>query len=373
MPNFRPPSETFKRKKAKILEGLSVSPDQYTDASPKGSVDVGIRDLIDELNAHEGLVTTSSCAGRVSVFLEGRKKEKSSKERDGKEEDDEGVRTAAAASSSGGKGGGGTWLFVSHDPLDVREDAGMAEEGRRWVEIFGMKEAGGGGGGGLDVASARLIHFKFEPMVSFFLALARVLYTVLNRLILLTNHTQILHVLTASHEHAQLVIQAGMEAGFRETGAVSILPAGGAGQEATPIVAVRSMGLSFESLLGIEGVDGKRSCIVSPEYVRMLVRIGNERFVENEKRISRFRTALQKAFTVSSQPNGPARRKTENGGVWEDPEARKQRKREEGLRMREEMLRLRQQQQQGADKELRGPSPDHGSITHVLDYYSNQA
>src|SRR5689334_16583600 len=38
------------------------------DKSPKGNVDDGVWELINEINAVEGLVTTSSCAGRVSCF-----------------------------------------------------------------------------------------------------------------------------------------------------------------------------------------------------------------------------------------------------------------------------------------------------------------
>src|SRR5437763_4376424 len=64
---------SFARKKAAILAALSLPTDEYQDRSPKGSVDDEIRDLIDEINAYDGLVTTSSCAGRIAVFLEGDK------------------------------------------------------------------------------------------------------------------------------------------------------------------------------------------------------------------------------------------------------------------------------------------------------------
>ena len=115
-----------------------------------------------------------------------------------------------------------------------------------------------------------------------------------------------------------------MEAGFRETGAVSLL-ARQADEEATPMVAVRSMGLSFESLIGAE-TDGVRRLIVSPQYLKTLVQIANERFVENEKRIARFSAALDAVF---APPKGK-----EN---WEDAQARRERKRQEGLRRREEL------------------------------------
>ena len=115
-----------------------------------------------------------------------------------------------------------------------------------------------------------------------------------------------------------------MEAGFRESGAVSLL-ARQPDEEATPMVAVRSMGLSFESLIGAE-TDGVRRLVVSPRYLKTLVRIANERFVENAKRIARFSAALDAAF---APPKGK-----EN---WEDAQARRERKRLEGLQRREEL------------------------------------
>jgi len=153
-----PPPPHFASKKARILQQLAVPEDAYTDASPKGSVDEGIRPLLDEINARDGWVTTSSCAGRVSVFLEGRKSRAAP------------AADAPAAASTiagvGGKGGGGTWLFVSHDPVAgvlSPEDAA----GRDWAEMLGLgvgTSAGNGGDGG-ESGETRLIHFKFEPMV----------------------------------------------------------------------------------------------------------------------------------------------------------------------------------------------------------------
>ncbi|KAG5927298.1 hypothetical protein E4U53_002888, partial [Claviceps sorghi] len=61
---FPKPSTGFAAKKTKILDQLAVPEAEYTDASPKGTIDAGIRELIDEINAAEGFVTTSSCAGR---------------------------------------------------------------------------------------------------------------------------------------------------------------------------------------------------------------------------------------------------------------------------------------------------------------------
>ncbi|KAL2198736.1 tRNA wybutosine-synthesizing protein [Corynascus similis CBS 632.67] len=321
------PSSTFTLKKKKILSQLALPDDQYTDSSPKGSVDIGIRDLIDRINnTHEGLVTTSSCAGRVSVYLEGRKTPASSAFRgpratasdgggggpelalnDGRESGPvaTAITVAAAAgslsSAVGGKGGG-EWLFVSHDPVTVEGNLDNEESYERLLLGLEPGTVAAGGSRAQNVGAmgpdSRLIHFKFEPMI--------------------------LHILTASLEHAQLVVQAGMEAGFRETGAVSLL-ARHPDEEATPMVAVRSMGLSFESLIGVEK-DGVRHMVVPPQYLKTLVQIGNERFIENKKRIARLSAALDAAFAP------PKNKKN-----WEDAQARRERKRQEGLRRREEL------------------------------------
>lgn len=176
------PGSTFKLRKEKILSQLSVPDEQYTDASPKGSVDAGIRHLIAQINAHAGLVTTSSCAGRVSVYLEGRKSAAGGKgpaPDDGQREMPEGGESQSrrriggggggnangnAGSSAGGKGGG-EWLFVSHDPVP----GGAHDAGYGWLLGSGPRQVGEETGqDAVDSAEApRLIHFKFEPMVCF--------------------------------------------------------------------------------------------------------------------------------------------------------------------------------------------------------------
>jgi tRNA wybutosine-synthesizing protein 3 len=145
---------TFARKKAKILQDLSVPDGEYSDRSPKGSVDEGIRELIDEINAHKGFVTTSSCAGRISVFQEGNGRAIDS-ENEGRE-----VETSLVV---GGKGGG-KFLFVSHEPVSISEAGGL----QQLPELFCLDEVLIAGG---DIASVsrlsgrRYVRFAFEPMV----------------------------------------------------------------------------------------------------------------------------------------------------------------------------------------------------------------
>jgi tRNA wybutosine-synthesizing protein 3 len=91
------------------------------------------------------------------------------------------------------------------------------------------------------------------------------------------------------------------------------------------------MGLSLESLIGYEGADGQRRRIVPPEYLKMLLQISNERFVENTKRIERFRSALNEAVLDPNSSSIPKKLNSE-GKEWEDAAARRERLRAEGLK-----------------------------------------
>ncbi|CZT00977.1 related to DUF207 domain protein [Rhynchosporium agropyri] len=336
----QPPS-SFTLKKSRILQALSVPISEYDDFSPKGSIDVGIRELIDEINALEGCVTTSSCAGRISVFLEGKRKLKGAGgvERgieageeggdrgeeegvEGKRESGENERTATAA-GVGGKGGGGRWLFVSHDPVAIRkglERSGSESgsgEGRKscggkdsWTELMGMQRLEGRDEEVQALMESsrsekRLVHFKFEPMI--------------------------LHILTASLQQAQLVLSAALQAGFRESGALNLTPSSGNNEPPIPMVGIRSMGLALESVIGFED-QGREICMVPEWQLRHMIEVSNQRFVENTKRIERFRTLL-----LEMSESGMGKERKGDGREWEDAGARRERKKAEGMRRAEEL------------------------------------
>lgn len=170
-------STSFARKKARILQELSVPNAEYIDKSPKGSVDEAIRELIDEINAYGGLVTTSSCAGRISVFLEGHGQPDGDEEdREEKDNEEHGEREVpgivTTARVPGGKGGG-KFLFVSHEPVQVPEEDGMqglVEKilGGRGAVINAAEEEEDRDAGtvpGLWRVDERVVRFAFEPMV----------------------------------------------------------------------------------------------------------------------------------------------------------------------------------------------------------------
>lgn len=95
------------------------------------------------------------------------------------------------------------------------------------------------------------------------------------------------------------------------------------------MVGIRSMGLALESIVGCEE-GGSGVCMVPEGQLGLLLRVGNQRFVENGRRIARFRGLLEE---LEGEVKGG--RKGEGGGEWEDPRVRRERKRAEGLRVRD--------------------------------------
>ncbi|KFZ24461.1 hypothetical protein V502_01047 [Pseudogymnoascus sp. VKM F-4520 (FW-2644)] len=292
LPSLAP---SFVAKKSAILHDLLTPASSYEDASPKGSVDIAIVELIDGINKLDGFVTTSSCAGRISVFVEGKKKSEDRQVDEDLANDVEGRGQSSqdkeTIAGTGGKGGGGKWLYVSHDPFTF-------EDGQDLAAALGMARKG-------DEESAwegqRLVRFKFEPLI--------------------------LHILTASLEHAQAVLRAGLAAGFRESGAINLTSP----SSATPMVAIRSMGLGLESMVGVLDSNDEATCFVSEKSLRGLLTISNERFEENSRRKERFWKALVEGIQAGSSGDGLKKKRGEDGGDWEDKEVRRERLRREGL------------------------------------------
>ena len=116
----------FARRKAAALAALS-SP--APDKSPKGGVDAPIAPLLEVLNSHPDLFTTSSCSGRVSVLAQPQE-----------------VQGQGAAKSKK-KARGGGWVYVSHDPADpdavVEQLFGLSGGGRAGVQVRADDRGGG--------------------------------------------------------------------------------------------------------------------------------------------------------------------------------------------------------------------------------------
>ena len=149
----------------------------------------------------------------------------------------------------------------------------------------------------------------------------------------------------ASLHYAHPVLTAAISAGFRESGVQSLKNLDDT--NAFPMVAVRSSGLAFESLVGyVEGSSSEGGGevvlrVVDTNYLRDLAIIANERFVLNEERIRKFE-------------NDMFRDKDE----FEPANERAARKRSEGLRRKAEMRSHSVHRTTGEDTELMLPIPE---------------
>ena len=127
--------------------------------------------------------------------------------------------------------------------------------------------------------------------------------------------------MTASLHHAQRILSAAINAGFRESGVQSLKNLDD--PISFPMIAVRSSGLALSSLIGFSNGyrDGTESIqsMVDDNHLRILLELGNARFKANAERIRRFEESLFE--TRLFQDSG-----------WEDAKARQERKRAEGLK-----------------------------------------
>ena len=325
----RPLPQSFTSKKEGILKALDAAEGEYEDKSPKGSVDAGVLEVLELVNGFEGWVSTSSCAGRGSVFVEGRKA--AGREGDGEGEGDggeeiengellvdgvdgteevNGEETAKkkVRTGPGGKGGG-KWLYVSHDPIDTSSTEGSESY---FTNLFGLEPMSSSSTIlSTKGQSPRLIHLSFSPLI--------------------------LHILTASLHHARPLLSAAINAGFRESGVQSLKAL--EDDEAGVMIAIRTAGLVFSSAIGVvvedENGEERYQSIVSEEYLRMCVGVINERFEWNEVRKGRLVGELQRVLRKESESNG------------EGEEERRRRKKEEGLKVQQE---TRQERMNGEEK-----------------------
>ena len=115
--------------------------------------------------------------------------------------------------------------------------------------------------------------------------------------------------------------------------------------EATPMVGIRSMGLGFESLIGQLNGD-QRELMVPRSQLNTLMAIANDRFVENARRIGRFRQALFDTQRPRTNPDGQE---------WEDAAARRERKKAEGLKKKAELESERRKKGGNTEREPNDP------------------
>ncbi len=132
--------------------------------------------------------------------------------------------------------------------------------------------------------------------------------------------------MAASLYHAQPILCAAINAGFRESGVQSLKNL--EDPNAFPMVAVRTAGLALGSIIGhvCEKGTGEEDvrALVSEEYLETLLKVANARFAVNAERIERFSDSLFHGNKSSESS-------------WEDPQSRRERKRAEGLEKKDHL------------------------------------
>ncbi|KAG0336845.1 hypothetical protein BG000_006090 [Podila horticola] len=284
------------RKKAILIALNSDTPDK----SPKGYVDEPLLPLIVLINTHADYVTTSSCSGRICTYLEGLDEGTTENSEEGdnnisnteeEEEEPKGFdeNTSLAAVEASKRAKGGQWLYVSHDPVELPVDQ---EEGsnNRWIidTLFGpeahrvvtMEEQKHAQQiKTLGMARSQLVYFKFEPMI--------------------------LHIEASTPTAAKQFLNHSLFSGYRNSG---ILPS------------------AKRTMLAIHPI----YLMVSLTYLRVLVELSNDKFRANVDQMGRFERRLTEHLVgVNSSAQGGV--KQGDQGAWEDKDARRDRKKREGL------------------------------------------
>ncbi|KAF9098203.1 hypothetical protein BGX23_006807 [Mortierella sp. AD031] len=337
-------SDGFLTRKKTILIALNSD---TPDKSPKGYVDEPLLPLIVLINNHQDYVTTSSCSGRICTYLEGLEEEEEEQEsqqqpvnaKDDQDQDQDAEEvakgyeenTSLAAVEAAKRAKGGQWLYVSHDPVVFPD---QIEEHPRWIveTLFGpeahrvvlMEESMAGPEmRTIDMARSQLVYFKFEPMI--------------------------LHIEAATPQAAKTFLNHSLFSGYRNSG---ILPSAKRTMLAirstlkldAPIAYIPTTSTSNSSN-ATTTTEGKIHLMVSLSYLRVLIDLSNEKFRMNVAQMGRFEERLSRYLTgegSSSTGEGGGKKKMgDQGGDWEDKDARRERKKREGLLKQEQAAKAR--------------------------------
>ncbi|OUM54909.1 hypothetical protein BVG19_g4360 [[Candida] boidinii] len=288
--------DSFDQKKESIQREISETTSDSPDASPKGTIDELCIPIIKLINSHHDLVTTSSCSGRASVFIEGSKLRKSNQETRTSQEQPKQTETSNNNQDIfdykiGAKGEGGHWLFVTHNENEV--DGWWKDKGIKFSkDVFQTKKVSD-----FDL-STRYILFKYEPLI--------------------------LHVKCRNFEAAKLLFTTAMECGYRESGI-----------GANNIVAIRT---SIRLDVPIGYLDESKEelvSIVSEDYLDLMTIMSLDRFKENSRKLNQLYESIDKNI-IKANPIIKEKQ------VSETREEKRIRKMKEGIARRDEVRAMKE-------------------------------
>ncbi|ODV60938.1 tRNA methyltransferase TYW3 [Ascoidea rubescens DSM 1968] len=278
--------DSFDQKKKSILEEIATNSDQLPDASPKGTIDELCIPIIQLINTHKDLVTTSSCSGRVSVFLEGSKIKNLKFTENNHQDNDKLILDIETPDSNnikiGGKGEGGKWLFVTHDKAELKN----------WYKDLNFKFLNDNNNNNEEIINdslvKRYILFKFEPLI--------------------------LHIKCRNFEAASNVYKIAMSCGFRESGIGT-----------NNLLGVR-ISIKLDIPIGyLNESNNELELFVDENYLKIVTQLSIDRFNENTKKLDMLYSAIKSFITTDTQNSISAT-------TPETKEARRERKKREGLR-----------------------------------------
>ncbi|KAL2642169.1 hypothetical protein R1flu_009756 [Riccia fluitans] len=230
----------FEVRKQAVMRALAS---EEVDKSRKGGVDIQIAELIRKINSHPQFYTTSSCSGRISLFLDHPQQPTPSDDAFHAEFGHDGNEDGTKEMEKKQKGG--YWIYVSHEPAVVSEVLHSVRE------KYASEQKGP-------------LVFRFEP---FILALE-----------------------CSSLVSSQQLVTCALASGFRESGITS------AGKRC--IVAIRC-----SIRMEVPIADGGQ-VLVTERYLEYLVNLANKKMVLNQQRIDRF---LATFIATLAPPDGLSR------------------------------------------------------------------
>ncbi|ODV94719.1 hypothetical protein PACTADRAFT_50584 [Pachysolen tannophilus NRRL Y-2460] len=269
--------DLFEQKKTQILKDMESTSLESPDLSPKGTIDELCIPIMNLINSNKDMVTTSSCSGRVSVFLEG---SKYNNVNDDDKVKNEGVKIGA-------KGNGGHWLFVTHNPFELKnwwKDKNFLINNND--QFLNINE------------TTRYILYKFEPFI--------------------------LHVKCRDLKMAQKLYTIAMNCGFRESG-IGV----------NNLVAIRTS-IRLDIPIGfLQETTENLYLLVTEQYLELITNLSLDRFKENKKRLNSLYNSISKMLEKNDQ-------EIEQEHLQETKEQRRARKIKEGLARKEQVRKLKE-------------------------------
>ncbi|KAL6945459.1 hypothetical protein ACO0QE_002915 [Hanseniaspora vineae] len=308
-----PKQDSFLQKKQSILNS-------NIDLSPKGSIDALCIPIIKLINDNsDDMVTTSSCSGRLSVFVEGVKTKSQAKQYENStpqtatgqssQAPEEAVTSAMLEYKLGGKGDGGEWLYITHNVDEVTgwlQKVQTSERAIRFLSQDNKVETEN-----IDMTTKRLILYKFEPLI--------------------------LHIKCRNFETASRLYNVAMGCGFRESGIGSNFN-----------VALR-INIKLDVPIGyLNEADGSLQFIV-PEVMlqNVLDPLTILKFKENEAKLNELYIKINTEIIqkeTKDQVSKESSPRESSVYAQETKEERRVRKKQEGLARQLELAKLKKEQ-----------------------------